>query len=64
MSKIDLLVKGDRIPRRVKAYRQQDSKDIINFNPGEVFRLVPGAYNKLSVEYRALSSGDRYLIME
>ncbi len=43
----DLVVRGDRYPRRAKAHTSLSAADNLSFNPQTVFQLVPGAYNRV-----------------
>lgn len=44
----DLVIRGDKYPRRVKAYANiLPSNHMISFKPDSTFQLVPGAYNRI-----------------
>ena len=44
----DLVIRGDRHPRRVRAYASTlATTQEISFKPDSVFQLVPGAYNRV-----------------
>jgi hypothetical protein len=44
----DLVIRGDRFPRRVKAYASVlPTTQMISFKPESSFQLVPGAYNRI-----------------
>ena len=45
----DLVVRGDRFPRRVRAYALPSAADTVSFKPDTVFQLVPGAYNRVAL---------------
>ena len=57
-STVDLVVRGDRFTRRAKAYSSQ-SLDKTEFSPDNIFQLIPGAYNKVSLRYHPKQTGMR-----
>ena len=44
----DLVIRGDRYPRRAKAFCSFNAFDRVSFRPENVFQLIPGAYNRVS----------------
>ena len=59
---VELVVRGDRTPRVVKAYAAVaggagGSTGDATFDPPDEFRLVPHAHNKFAVHYRARDAG-------
>eukprot|EP01035_Chromulina_nebulosa_P017502 gene17502-23058_t len=59
VSKIELLVKGDRFNRRLKAFTTLESNQSISFNPKNIFNLIPGSYSKISAEILNKTFGTR-----
>jgi hypothetical protein len=55
----DLVVRGDRFARRVRAYALSSPADTISFKPDNVFQLVPGAYNRVCVTVNPKTVGFR-----
>eukprot|EP00953_Heterococcus_sp_UTEX-ZZ885_P009704 5698-Heterococcus_DN1.PRE.2 len=49
-SATDLVVRGDRFTRRVQCF--SSSPTDCSFDPGAIFQLVPGAYNRVEMRYR------------
>ncbi len=44
----DLVIRGDRYPRRVRAFASSlSTSQLIHFKPESAFQLVPGAYNRV-----------------
>lgn len=61
-SQVDLVVRGDRFARRVKAYSGPISlgSDLgIYFQPSGAFQLVPGAFNRVLAGYQFKSVGSQ-----
>lgn len=57
---VELVVRGDRTPRVVRAYAAPAGGASIGdatFDPPQDFRLVPHAHNKFAVNYRAREGG-------
>jgi hypothetical protein len=57
---VELVVRGDRTPRVVRAYAAPAGGASIGdatFDPPQDFRLVPHAHNKFAVHYRAREGG-------
>ncbi|KAJ1442329.1 hypothetical protein B484DRAFT_442214 [Ochromonadaceae sp. CCMP2298] len=55
----DLVVRGDRFARRVRAYALSSPADSVAFKPDNVFQLVPGAYNRVAVTVSPRAVGFR-----
>lgn len=55
----DLVVRGDRFARRVRAFASATS-DAVSFRPESVFQLVPGAYNRVALALVPKQVGVRY----
>lgn len=45
-SEVDLIVRGDKFSRRVRAFSSSNSADF-RFRPHTSFQLVPGAFNRI-----------------
>ena len=60
-SLVDLVVRGDRFGRRVKAFSCQSTADLrgVSFPASGPFQLAPGAYNRVSLNYKPTSAGSR-----
>ncbi|CAM9648112.1 unnamed protein product, partial [Sphacelaria rigidula] len=56
-SPADLVVRGDRYSRKVKAFSSSPAE--ISFEPQNAFQLVPGAYNRVEVRFQPLFIGSR-----
>jgi len=57
---VELVVRGDRAPRVVRAYAQAAGGDVsqtCSFDPPGNFRLVPNAHNKFAIHYRSSQAG-------
>ena len=59
ISRVDLMIKGDRYNRRTRLYSNISVHENVSFSPRSVFNLVSGTYNKLSAEISLLSLGVR-----
>ena len=59
---VDLVVRGDRFARRAHAYSTQCG-DRLNFEPKNSFQLVPGAFNRIGVQFRPNQAGSRSVII-
>ena len=57
-AQLDLVMRGDRFARRVKAFASA-TPDAISFQPNATFQLVPGAYNRVAARYSPRSMGAR-----
>ena len=55
---VDLVVRGDRYARRARAFASQGS-DRITFEPKSTFQLIPGAFNRIAVQYSPRLLGSR-----
>lgn len=55
----DLVIKGDRYARRVKAFCSNAVSDRVTTQPEGVFQLVPGAYNRIAFNLMPQLSGFR-----
>lgn len=55
----DLVIKGDRYARRVKAFCSNAVHDKVSTQPEGVFQLVPGAYNRIAFNLMPQLSGYR-----
>ncbi|CAN0278334.1 unnamed protein product [Ectocarpus sp. 8 AP-2014] len=56
-SPADLIVRGDRYSRKVRAFSSCPAE--VSFEPANAFQLVPGAYNRVELRFRPLSTGSR-----
>eukprot|EP00903_Cladosiphon_okamuranus_P007182 g6974.t1 len=56
-SPADLVVRGDRYSRKVRAFSSAPAE--VSFEPENAFQLVPGAYNRVELRFRPLSTGSR-----
>ena len=61
VSSVDLVVRGDRYARRAHAYSSHCG-DRMNFEPNTTFQLVPGAFNRVAVQFSPNVAGTRYLL--
>ena len=57
-SSVDLVVRGDRYARRAHAYSSHCG-DRLSFEPKTTFQLVPGAFNRVSVQFSPNLAGSR-----
>ena len=57
-SSVDLVVRGDRYARRAHAYSSHCG-DRLSFKPKTTFQLVPGAFNRVSVQFSPNLAGSR-----
>jgi len=55
---VDLVVRGDRYARRARAYASQCG-DKISFEPKATFQLIPGAFNRVAVQFSPRMLGSR-----
>ena len=55
---VDLVVRGDRYARRARAYASQCG-DKITFEPKSTFQLIPGAFNRVAVQFSPRMLGSR-----
>jgi hypothetical protein len=57
-STVDLVVRGDRYARRARAFASQGA-DQIAFEPKSTFQLIPGAFNRVAVQFSPRLLGSR-----
>ena len=55
---VDLVVRGDRYARRARAFASQGA-DKISFEPKSTFQLIPGAFNRVAVQFSPRLLGSR-----
>lgn len=55
---VDLVVRGDKFARRAKAF-VSPTVDMVKFRPESTFQVVPGAYNRVEMNYFASQIGSR-----
>lgn len=55
----DLVLRGDKFPRRARAYASTSQTQFIRFKPENVFQLVPGAYNRVIATIQPKYVGNR-----
>ena len=60
VSTVDLVVRGDRYARRARAYSSHCG-DRMMFKPNTTFQLVPGAFNRVAVQFSPNVAGTRYV---
>ena len=60
VSTVDLVVRGDRYARRAHAYSSHCG-DRMMFEPNTTFQLVPGAFNRVAVQFSPNVAGTRYV---
>jgi hypothetical protein len=60
VSTVDLVVRGDRYARRAHAYSSHCG-DRMMFEPNTTFQLVPGAFNRVAVQFSPYVAGTRYV---
>jgi hypothetical protein len=58
----DLVVRGDRYARRARAYVTNSEACEVSCLPDAVFQLIPGAYNRLSLNLVSKVAGYRFEI--
>lgn len=61
VSTVDLVVRGDRYARRAHAYSSHCG-DRMMFEPNTTFQLVPGAFNRVAVQFSPNVAGTRYIL--
>lgn len=55
---LDLVVRGDKFARRAKAF-VSPTVDMVRFRPDTTFQIVPGAYNRVEMNYFPSQIGSR-----
>lgn len=58
----DLVIRGDKYPRRVCAYATPAPNDVVAFKPDTIFQLVPGAYNRVALNVHPKTVGFRCVV--
>jgi hypothetical protein len=56
---VDLVVRGDRFPRKCRAFGTHSPADDLRFQPANFFQLVPGAYNRVGLQVIPRIVGNR-----